>query len=114
MSVSLISGVNRMSDHHDHNHDHDHDHEMEEFDTIVLTDEEGTEHEFLHLDTLEVEGSTYFILMPLLGDEENEEADEAVIFKLGHDAEGNEMLLDIEDDEEWEKVADAWEAMDED
>jgi len=111
MSVSLISGVNRMSDHHDCNHDHDH--EVEELDTIILTDEEGKEHEFLHLDTLEVEGSTYFILMPLVGDEENEEADEAVIFKLGHDAEGNEMLLDIEEDEEWEKVADAWEALDE-
>jgi len=120
MAVSLISGVNRMSDHHD-DHDHEHDHEVEEMDTVILTDEDGNEHEFLHLDTLEVEGSTYFILMPMVGETEDgetdeeadEEADEAVIFKLGHDAEGNEMLLDIEDDEEWEKVADVWEAMDE-
>ncbi|MDI6812079.1 MAG: DUF1292 domain-containing protein [Desulfitobacteriaceae bacterium] len=85
----------------------------EEFDTIVLTDDEGVDHEFLHLDTLEVNGSTYFVLMPVEEEEEDEESDEAIILKLGHDAEGNEMLIDIEDDEEWEKVADAWESLDE-
>ena len=95
----------------EHPHDHDHDeHDAEEFDTVVLTDDEGQDHEFLHLDTLELEGSTYFVLMPISEDEsEDEDADEAIILKLGKDAEGGEMLLDIEDDEEWEKVADAWE-----
>ncbi len=94
---------------HDHNHD---EHDAEEFDTVVLTDDEGKDHEFLHLDTLELEGSTYFVLMPISEDESedgDEEAEEAIILKLGKDAEGGEMLLDIEDDEEWEKVADAWE-----
>ena len=96
---------------HDHNCDCDHDeHDAEEFDTVVITDDEGKDHEFLHLDTLELEGSTYFVLMPISEDEsEDEDADEAIILKLGKDAEGGEMLLDIEDDEEWEKVADAWE-----
>lgn len=107
-----------MTDHnHDcgHDHDHDHDHEEEEFDTIILTDDEGHDHEFLHLDTLEVDGSTYFVLLPITEEESvDEDADEAIILKLGHDAEGNEMLLDIEDDDEWEKVADAWENMEED
>lgn len=94
----------------EHPHDHDHEHDAEEFDTVVLTDDEGNDHEFLHLDTLELEGSTYFVLMPIPEDEsESEDADEAIILKLGKDAEGGEMLLDIEDDEEWEKVADAWE-----
>ncbi|WP_425807568.1 DUF1292 domain-containing protein [Desulfitobacterium sp. Sab5] len=100
-----------MTDHH-HDCGHDHDHDAEEFDTIILTDDEGHDHEFLHLDTLEVEGSTYFVLMPISDQEsEDEEADEAIILKLGRDQDGNEMLLDIEDDEEWEKVADAWENM---
>jgi len=91
-------------------HPHDHEHDAEEFDTVVLTDDEGKDHEFLHLDTLELEGSTYFVLMPISEDESgDEESDEAIILKLGKDAEGGEMLLDIEDDEEWEKVADAWE-----
>ncbi|MCQ2027265.1 DUF1292 domain-containing protein, partial [Clostridium butyricum] len=95
---------------HDHDHDHDHEHDAEEFDTVVLTDDEGKDHEFLHLDTLEVDGSTYFVLMPISEeDSEDEDADEAIILKLGKDDEGGEMLLDIEDDEEWEKVADAWE-----
>ncbi|MGE4271549.1 MAG: DUF1292 domain-containing protein [Desulfitobacterium sp.] len=97
---------------HKHGPNCDHDHDTEEFDTIILTDDEGNDHEFLHLDTLEVEGSTYFVLMPIAA-EEDEEVDEAIILKLGKDAEGNEMLLDIEDDEEWEKVADAWESMEE-
>jgi len=96
----------------DQPHDHDDHDELdaEEFDTVVLTDDEGKDHEFLHLDTLELEGSTYFVLMPVSEEEsEDEDADEAIILKLGKDAEGNEMLQDIEDDEEWEKVADAWE-----
>ncbi len=100
----------------DHKCDHNHDQDSEEFDTIILTDDDGQDHEFLHLDTLDLEGSTYFVLMPITeGDEaaEDEDADEAIILKLGKDAEGNEMLLDIEDDDEWEKVADAWENMEE-
>ena len=101
---------------HKCNHGCDHDHDSEEFDTIILTDDDGLDHEFLHLDTLELEGSTYFVLMPIVeGEEESEDedADEAIILKLGKDDEGNEMLLDIEDDDEWEKVADAWENMEE-
>ena len=98
-----------------HNHHNHSGHDEEEFETIMLTDEEGQDHEFLHLDTLEVDEGTYFVLMPISVENEDsdEETDEAIILKLGHDEEGNEMLLDIEDDEEWEKVADAWESMEE-
>lgn len=88
------------------------EHEDEEFETVVLTDEEGVEHEFVNLDTIEVDGGTYLILMPLL-EEASEDADEAIILKLGKDDQGNDVLIDIEDDEEWEKVADAWDSMDE-
>ncbi|HWQ73467.1 MAG TPA: DUF1292 domain-containing protein [Desulfitobacteriaceae bacterium] len=97
-------------------HDCGHDQGLEEFNTIILTDEEGEDHEFLHLDTLEVDGSTYFVLMPILegeeeSEDEDEDVDEAIILKLDKDDQGNEMLIDIDDDEEWEKVADAWEEM---
>ncbi len=71
---------------------------------ITLVDEEGVEHDFNVLDILEVEGIEYAILIPL-GDEE--QGDEVVIFKFAEDEEGNEILVEIED-EEWEKVADAW------
>jgi uncharacterized protein YrzB (UPF0473 family) len=82
--------------------------EMEELsmadEVITLVDEEGVEHDFNVLDILEVEGIEYAILIPL-GDEE--QGDEVVIFKFTEDEEGNEILVEIED-EEWEKVADAW------
>jgi uncharacterized protein YrzB (UPF0473 family) len=96
-------------------HEHSHDQDFEEFDTVVLTDEDGQDHEFLHIETLDVDGSTYFVLLPISEDVEetefSEDIEEAIILKLGKDEEGNDMLLDIEDDEEWEKVADYWEEM---
>ncbi|MDA8096793.1 MAG: DUF1292 domain-containing protein [Desulforudis sp.] len=75
-----------------------------ENETITLVDEEGSEHDFGVLDVLEVEGEEYAILIPM---EEGEAGDEVVIFKFSEDEEGNEVLVDLED-EEWERVADAW------
>jgi len=88
--------------------------EEEAFDIVVLNDDEGNEHEFMHLETLEVEGNTYFVLLPVEESEDDDEEAEAIILKLGKDENGEEMLIDIEDDEEWEKVADAWEEMEDD
>lgn len=73
---------------------------------ITLVDEEGAEHDFTVIDIIEVDGSQYAILLPV-----EEENDEAIILKFTHDDDGNELLVDIEEDEEWEKVADAWEEM---
>lgn len=73
---------------------------------IVLTDEEGTEYEFQIIDVLEVDGSRYAVLFPL--DEEAED-DEALIMRLDTDENGEDILVDIEDDEEWEKVVAEWE-----
>jgi uncharacterized protein YrzB (UPF0473 family) len=78
---------------------------LEEKDNIfVLTDEEGNELNFEHIDTFDLKDDTYVVMIPL--DEaldENEEA-EVVIFKLGEDEEGNEVLLTIEDEAEIEEV----------
>lgn len=85
----------------------------QEDEVLTLTDEEGNEHEFSVIDIIEMDGSEYAILLPLEeGDEEGE--DEAIILKIVTDEDGNEVLQDIEDDEEWEKVADTWSAMVED
>ena len=54
---------------------------------------------------LEVEGSQYAVLSPI---EDGEESEDAIILKVGLDTNGEEMLFDIEDDEEWEKVVDVW------
>jgi uncharacterized protein YrzB (UPF0473 family) len=75
---------------------------------IVLEDEDGEEHELVLIDVLEVDGAEYAILEPIDEDEENSEA---IILKRGKDEHGEEILYDIEDDEEWEKVADKWQEM---
>ncbi|MGI5901336.1 MAG: DUF1292 domain-containing protein [Desulfitobacteriia bacterium] len=90
--------------------------EMDEdvYDIIVLDDDEGNKHEFIHLHTLEVDGSTYYVLLPVEEEEDvDDEEAEAIILKLEVSEDGEEMLVDIEDDEEWEKIADAWEEIEE-
>lgn len=78
----------------------------EELDNVlILVDEEDQEHPFEVIDMIEVDGNQYAVLTPL---EEGAEEDEAIILKIVTDENGEEMLLDIEDDEEWEKVVDIW------
>lgn len=80
---------------------------MAEPDEIVtLVDEEGEEHDFTLIEIIEVDGAEYAILLPA-----DEDDNEAIILRLTKDEEGNDLLVDIEDDDEWEKVADAYEEM---
>jgi uncharacterized protein YrzB (UPF0473 family) len=79
----------------------------EEKEIFQLEDEDGKLVDCELLEILDVEGSQYYILLPL---EDNEE-EEAIILKLAKDEEGNDTLITIEDDEEWEKVADAYEEL---
>jgi uncharacterized protein YrzB (UPF0473 family) len=74
--------------------------------TITLIDEAGVEHEFEVEAFLDVDDERYAVLVP----QSEEFEDEAVIMRFGKDADGEEVLFDIEDDEEWEKVADAYDA----
>ena len=66
---------------------------------INLIDENGVESEFEIILTLEAEGKEYAILMPL----EDNEAEEALIFRIDTDEEGD-ILTPLEDDEEYENV----------
>lgn len=94
--------------------DHEEIFDDEEFPILVLVDEDGEEHEFELLAELEIEDQSYRVLIPVGEDEEtddDEEEVEVVILKVVYDEEGNEFLGDIEDDEEWEKVADAWQEL---
>ncbi|MDS1030029.1 DUF1292 domain-containing protein [Bacillota bacterium LX-D] len=77
-------------------------------DIIVLQDEEGNDHEFSIVDVLEMDENKYAILMPA---SENDESDEAIILKIAADENGDEFLAEIENDDEWESVARAWEEM---
>ncbi|MHB9095094.1 MAG: DUF1292 domain-containing protein [Eubacteriales bacterium] len=80
-----------------------------EDEVLTLTDEEGHEHEFSVIDIIELDGSEYAILLPM--EEGQEDQEEAIILRIDSDDDGNEILVDIEDDEEWEKVADTWASM---
>lgn len=89
---------------HNHNHEgHHHDHE-----TIKLTGEDGKEVEFIIEATLKVDEDEYAILIPADGD-----GDDAFVFKIVT-KDGEEVLVEVEDDEEFEAVAKAYdELMDE-
>lgn len=84
----------------------------EEYPILVLVDDEGVEHQFELVAELEFEEDVYRVLIPLEEEEQlDEEEVEVIILKVVYDEEGNEFLSDIEDDEEWERVADAWQEL---
>lgn len=91
-------------------HDHDEHEHLSEDEVITLVDEDGKEHQFALLDVIEVDENEYAILIPA-EDSDAEEADEAVILRMEEDDEGNEVLVDIDDESEFERVATAWEEL---
>ena len=75
-------------------------------DFITLVDEEGVEHKFEIEAILDLEDEKYAVLLPM--SEEYANSNEAIIMRFGLDDNGEEVLFDIESDEEWNKVADAY------
>lgn len=73
---------------------------------IELLDEEGNKFSFLLVEAFEVEGQKYAVLVPSDGS-----THEAVVLKVQEDEDGEEYLYEIEDDEEWDMVAQVWEAL---
>lgn len=75
---------------------------MEERDDILaLTDEEGNEVNFEIIDALEHNGKTYLLLAPAEGDEEELE----VIMLRVDDAGEEDVLVTVDDEEEFNTVA---------
>jgi len=90
------------------------DHEEIMDNILVLVDEDGQEFEFEVQAELEINGETYRVLIPLEDEDDEELEDEEVevlILKVVLDPEGNEFMAEIEDEEEWEMVADAWDEL---
>jgi len=81
---------------------------------ITLVDEEGHEHRFNLLNIVELEGAKYAVMVPELQDSATEEEEEAVIFRIETDEHGEEVLVDIEDDDEFAKVCELLDEMVED
>ena len=78
---------------------------MEEIDIYTLTDEEGNESQFELIDEVEMDGKTYYALTELDA-EGNQVSEEYVILRLEKEENGEETLISIDDDEEFDKIAD--------
>ena len=74
--------------------------------TILLNDEEGNEIEFDVLTKLDIEDKEYIIVAPT-----GEEDIDAIALRIDKDAEGNDILVTIEDDEEFEMISEAYETI---
>ena len=72
---------------------------------FTLTDEDGNELNFALLGSLEHDGAEYKALIPVSDDGE-EESDEYVILKCSVDEDGEPVLETIEDDDEFDMIAD--------
>lgn len=78
---------------------------MDDIETVVFRDENGEEVTFEVIDFIEVNDQEYVIAaMP-------DNDDEAFILRVESDDEGNETYITIDDDEEWEVVAEAYEEL---
>ena len=67
----------------------------------TLTDEEGKEEQFELIGACEIDGAQYYALAPV-----DESSEEYVILRGEEDENGEIMLVTIDDDDEFDKVAD--------
>ena len=84
----------------------------EEIEKFTLTDEDGNELEFELIGSGEVDGVMYYAMIP--ADEaadEDRDTFEYVILKSEVDENGDESLFTIDDDEEFDRVADFFDDM---
>ena len=73
----------------------------------TLTDEDGNENQFELIGQKEIDGATYLALAPIDdGDDE-----EYVILKVEEEDDGGVSLVTIEDDDEYDRIADIFDDM---
>ncbi|MBQ7170897.1 MAG: DUF1292 domain-containing protein [Clostridia bacterium] len=73
----------------------------DEITVVTLTDDDGVEKEFEVLGTLEDGGKLYYALAPA-----DEDTDEYYLFVEGKDENGETFLSTVDDDEEFDRIAD--------
>ncbi len=81
-------------------------------DIVVLVGEDGEEVEFEHIDTVELNGNEYVVLIPLDGqdEDEDEETDEVVILKVDHNDDGEDSFVTVDDEDELNSVFEEFKA----
>ena len=86
--------------------------EEEQVERFTLTDEEGNEIEFELIGSGEVDGVMYYAMIPAEeAEDEDRDTFEYVILKSEVDEDGDESLFTIDDDEEFDRVADFFDNM---
>lgn len=88
-----------------HDHDHDHDHS-----TVTLTLDDGTVMECAVIAIFPAGENQYIALLPIEGSESEEEG-EVFLYRFEELEDGEIELINIEDDDEYEIVADAFDAL---
>ena len=80
---------------------------------ITLLDDNDEAIDFEIIEVLEIAGKRYAFLLPLNDENADAEAeeDEAVIFRIDTNEDGEEIFAYIEDDQEWEMVVDTYNDM---
>ena len=78
-------------------------------DIVTLTDDDGKEYTFEILDAVESDTGRYLALLPVFEDAQKllDDSGELVIVKV-QEENGEEFFTEIEDDEEYEMIADAF------
>lgn len=77
-----------------------------EFTTIMLNDEDGNEVEFEVITKLDIEDKEYVIVTP-----KDDDTEDAIALRIEKDAEGNDVLVSVEDDEEFAMIEEAYETL---
>lgn len=78
-------------------------------DIVTLTDDEGKEYSFEILDAVETDEARYLAMLPVYDDPKKllDDSGELVIVKVMEEN-GEEYFCEIEDDDEYETIADAF------
>lgn len=85
-------------------------------DIITLTDDEGNEYEFEHIDTIELNSKMYLAFTEADASNDDENVSEIIILRLDKDENGEEVLSTVDDEAELEAAYEAFmeEALEED
>lgn len=79
---------------------------MEERDDniVVLVDENGENVEFELLDTIEMDGKEYVVLLPIEEGNDDGETDEVIILRVEEGEDDEDMFITIDDEKELNEV----------
>lgn len=85
--------------------------EFENEPTILLSLDDGTELVCVVLSIYEIDEQQYIALLPQAQEDEDEEEMDVYIYRFAEDEEGNPLLDNIEDDDEYNKAVETFNAL---